>query len=212
MSDFMANKAKVVMLMAVSTDGLIGRNGTLPWNLPNDLAHFKDTTSGEGKVLVMGYNTWKSLPEGKVSGEKLAGRKKIVLTKKELLPMKDTVFLNDDSMVNNGARLDQLGFHTAYVIGGSSLFNTFKYSASELIITRVPMSFTSEPGDTRIDLNSMLRTFPYRLSEDKYLADPGGQLIVQHLGIESVNEAARTHPEPRTINATWTMDPGELQF
>jgi dihydrofolate reductase len=58
--------------VAVASNGVIGRDGDLPWHLPADLAHFKKTTMG--KPILMGRRTWESI------GRVLPGRNNIVIT------------------------------------------------------------------------------------------------------------------------------------
>lgn len=59
-------------IWAQTPDGVMGRDGGMPWHLPEDLAHFKQTTMGG--VLVMGRRTWDSI------GRALPGRTTIVVT------------------------------------------------------------------------------------------------------------------------------------
>jgi dihydrofolate reductase len=63
------------LIWAQSTAGVIGRDGTLPWRLPEDLAHFKAVTAGQ--PVIMGRRTWESLPE---RFRPLPGRRNIVLS------------------------------------------------------------------------------------------------------------------------------------
>ncbi len=63
----------VSQIVAVSQNGVIGNNNRLPWYLPEDLARFKRLTMG--KSLIMGKNTYLSLPK------KLIGRRIVVLSK-----------------------------------------------------------------------------------------------------------------------------------
>ena len=63
---------KISMIAAVGKNLELGKNNDLIWHLPNDLKYFKNTTSG--KTVVMGKNTFKSLPKV------LPNRKNIVLT------------------------------------------------------------------------------------------------------------------------------------
>jgi dihydrofolate reductase len=51
----------VAIVVAYARDGVIGREGTLPWRLPSDMRHFRELTS-EGTVL-MGRRTFESIPE-----------------------------------------------------------------------------------------------------------------------------------------------------
>jgi dihydrofolate reductase len=64
------------LIYARSRNGVIGREGQLPWHLPADLAHFKQTTLGQ--AVVMGRKTWDSLPE---RFRPLPGRTNIVITR-----------------------------------------------------------------------------------------------------------------------------------
>ena len=64
------------LIYARSRNGVIGRDGQLPWHLPADLAHFKQTTLGQ--AVVMGRKTWDSLP-GRF--RPLPGRTNIVITR-----------------------------------------------------------------------------------------------------------------------------------
>jgi dihydrofolate reductase len=64
------------MIWAQSTTGVIGRDGRLPWRLPEDLAHFREITNG--RPVIMGRRTWESLPE---RFRPLPGRRTIVLSR-----------------------------------------------------------------------------------------------------------------------------------
>jgi dihydrofolate reductase len=64
------------LIFARAANGVIGKNGTLPWHLPEDLAHFKRTTLG--CPVIMGRKTWESLPP---RFRPLPGRLNIVVTR-----------------------------------------------------------------------------------------------------------------------------------
>ncbi|SDJ39278.1 dihydrofolate reductase [Streptomyces indicus] len=66
----------VGLIWAQSLDGVIGADNTIPWRLPEDLAHFKATTLGH--PVVMGRRTWDSLP---ARFKPLPGRRNIVVTR-----------------------------------------------------------------------------------------------------------------------------------
>jgi dihydrofolate reductase len=65
--------ARVALVVAMADNGVIGRGGTLPWHLPDDLKHFKTLTLG--KPLLMGRRTFESI------GKPLPGRRNLVLTR-----------------------------------------------------------------------------------------------------------------------------------
>ena len=63
---------RIGLIAAVAKNGVIGREGDLPWRLPDDLAHFKKVTLG--KPVVMGRRTYESI------GKPLANRLNLVLS------------------------------------------------------------------------------------------------------------------------------------
>ncbi|MGQ3279676.1 MAG: dihydrofolate reductase, partial [Shinella sp.] len=65
--------AKIVLVVAVAKNGVIGRDGDLPWRLPSDLKRFKQLTLG--RPVLMGRKTWDSI------GRPLPGRPNIVITR-----------------------------------------------------------------------------------------------------------------------------------
>jgi dihydrofolate reductase len=66
-------KRAVVLVVAAAAEGVIGRDGKMPWHLPADLAHFKLLTWG--KPILMGRKTFESI------GKPLPGRTNIVITR-----------------------------------------------------------------------------------------------------------------------------------
>src|SRR4029077_14490550 len=56
----------VSLVVAVADHGVIGRNGALPWRIPDDMRHFRRLTLG--KPCVMGRRTWESLPKKPLPG------------------------------------------------------------------------------------------------------------------------------------------------
>src|SRR4051794_16816345 len=65
----------LALIAAVAANGVIGRDGTLPWRLPEDLRRFRVLTMGH--AIIMGRRTWESLPHA------LPGRQNIVVTRRE---------------------------------------------------------------------------------------------------------------------------------
>jgi dihydrofolate reductase len=64
---------RIALVVAMADNGIIGRAGTLPWHLPDDLKHFKSVTLG--KPVLMGRRTFESI------GKPLPGRRNLVLTR-----------------------------------------------------------------------------------------------------------------------------------
>lgn len=114
---------KTILIVAMTSDGLIGRNGTLPWHEPADLKHFKTTTIGH--AIIMGRRTFESI------GKPLPGRRNIVITRRETIPGVDTV-------PSLAAALDLCrarGESIAFVIGGAMVFADALPLANEMIVT-----------------------------------------------------------------------------
>jgi dihydrofolate reductase len=64
------------LVWAQSANGVIGRDGTLPWRLPEDMKHFRSLTAGA--AVLMGRRTWESLPP---RFRPLPGRRNLVLSR-----------------------------------------------------------------------------------------------------------------------------------
>jgi dihydrofolate reductase len=124
---------EVFLVVAVAANGVIGREGALPWHLPSDLRHFKALTTG--KPMIMGRKTFESLPG------LLPGRRHIVLTR-------DPAWAEEGAEV---ARSPEEAIALANaphiaVIGGAEIYRAFLPHADRIEWTEVQ----SEPeGDTR---------------------------------------------------------------
>ena len=99
------------LILATDINNGIGKNNLLPWHLPSDLKHFQKQTFNN--IIVMGYNTWKSLPD-------LKHRIKIVLTSKNLNEEKNTYFIKDYKEIDE-IKKDYYS-KKIFLIGGKSIF------------------------------------------------------------------------------------------
>jgi dihydrofolate reductase len=106
----------VGLIWAQSTTGVIGRDGGIPWRLPEDQARFKELTLGH--AVVMGRLTWESLP-AKV--RPLPGRRNIVVTRQadytaegaRVVPSLEDVLADGDTWVIGGAQIYALALPVA---------------------------------------------------------------------------------------------------
>jgi len=125
----------VTIVIARARNGVIGRDGGLPWNLSDDLKRFKRLTMGS--AMVMGRRTFDSLPG------LLPGRRHIVLTRNAAwtAPGVEVVHNVDEALTaSGGERLS--------VIGGADLFALFLPIAERIELTEV---LADVDGDTFID-------------------------------------------------------------
>jgi dihydrofolate reductase len=127
------SEPKVYLLAAVAANGVIGRDGRLPWHLPEDLKHFKRLTLGH--PIIMGRRTWESL------GSALPGRENIVVTG---TPGYDPAGAAVANSLPAALALCA-GEPIAFVIGGSQLFAEALPLASGLVMTEIQRDYE---GDT----------------------------------------------------------------
>lgn len=125
-------KPDIVLVVARGRNGVIGRDGDLPWRLRSDLQRFKAITIG--KPCVMGRATWQSLPL-----KPLPGRLNVVLTRDESFEAKGALVVHALSealeIAREQARED--GVDEVCVIGGAQIFETTLPKAKRLYITEV---------------------------------------------------------------------------
>jgi len=115
----------ISIIVAASTNNVIGRNGQLPWRLSDDLRHFKAITMG--KPIVMGRLTWESI------GRALPGRRNIVMTRQA-----GFVAEGCDVVCSPAAALQAaVGADEVMVIGGGRIYEMFLPQARRLYLTRI---------------------------------------------------------------------------
>ena len=121
------------LVWAQSANGVIGRDGGLPWHLPEDLAHFKLLTTGG--AVVMGRTTWDSLP---ASVRPLPGRRNVVLTRDRSWSADGAEVVHDvDAAV---ALVDGHG----WVIGGGRVYAATLPVADLLEVTELAETFVGD--------------------------------------------------------------------
>lgn len=130
----MESTIKVCLIVAKSRNGVIGRDGQLPWRLPGDLAFFKETTLG--KPVIMGRKTWESLPK-----RPLPGRDNIVLSRDWNYAAPGARVYTSFSPGLNAARsmAVRAGVDEVFVIGGASLYERAMPLADRLYVTDVDL-------------------------------------------------------------------------
>ncbi len=122
------------LIAATDTANCIGKNGTLPWHIPEDLAHFKKLT--EGKTVLMGRKTWESLPE---KYRPLPNRVNIVITRQNNYALPAGV-LHYDSV---DAALAAHPNKDIIVIGGGEIFTQTIGRADTLFMTHINQTVES---------------------------------------------------------------------
>ena len=118
------NRPRITLIVARATNGVIGRNGTLPWRIPADLKRFKALTMGS--AMIMGRRTFDSLPRV------LPDRRHIVLTR-------DKTWSADGAEIAHSVEeaLALAGDEPVSVIGGAEIFDLFLPYADRFELTEV---------------------------------------------------------------------------
>ena len=124
----------VSLIWAQSTSGVIGRDGGIPWRLPEDQARFKRLTMGH--PVVMGRRTWESLP---ASVRPLPGRRNVVLTR-------DVGYRADGADVV-GSVDEALADPDVWVIGGGEVYALALPLATRCEVTEIAVGMPREDGD-----------------------------------------------------------------
>ncbi|MGI9151665.1 MAG: dihydrofolate reductase [Limnohabitans sp.] len=123
------------LIFARARNGVIGHNNTLPWHLPEDLAHFKHTTLGQ--PVVMGRKTWESLPP---KFRPLPGRTNIVVTRQQDWHDTGAVVAHSiEEAVQQCASDAQV-----WVIGGAEVYGQAMPLATRAVVTEIEADFEGD--------------------------------------------------------------------
>lgn len=129
------------LIVACDPKGGIGYNNKLPWtNIQGDLPRFKELTTG--KVVLMGRNTWESLPK-----KPLPNRINVVVSSTDIPGITTLTGLPDK---------DNMDLSDVFLIGGAKLINSSWHLIDEVYLTR---TFSEYTCDTFIDLVKLEREF-----------------------------------------------------
>lgn len=156
------NEMKITLIAAMDGKDGIGKNGSLPWHIPEDLKHFKAYT--EGKVCVMGRKTWDSSPV-----KPLPNRENWVLASKDTPNLfgqgVSVMALSTESLINlaHDEQANEL-----CIIGGASIYEQFLPHATHIVLTH-------------IDANYGCDTFFPEFNKDEWSLISGKQLTTDAL-------------------------------
>ena len=163
----------ISLIVAVAEKGVIGKNGTIPWRLPGELAYFKQTTMGH--PIIMGRKTHE------VSiGRALPGRTNIVITRqKDYKPEGCVVAESLDQAIEIAKKAP--GADEIFVIGGQSIYEQALPVADRIYLTEVQADID---GDKffRFDRSDWQET-----ARDEYQADAKNKYDFDILTLEKRN-------------------------
>lgn len=126
--------SRIALVVAVSRNGVIGRDGGLPWHISSDLKRFKAITMG--KPVIMGRKTWESLPK-----RPLVGRQNIVITRQKDYQAEGAIIVADViAAIAVAGNVEEIA-----VIGGGEIYRTTFPMADRIYLTEVDLDVE---GDT----------------------------------------------------------------
>ena len=123
------------LIFARASNGVIGKDGGLPWHLPEDMAHFKRTTNGH--PVIMGRKTWDSLPP---KFRPLPGRTNIVVTRQ---PHWQSPGALRAASLREALALCPAGSE-AWVIGGAEIYREAVALADTAVVTEIDSEFEGD--------------------------------------------------------------------
>ena len=128
-------KPRINLIYARAANGVIGKDGVMPWHLPEDLAHFKQLT--HGSPVIMGRKTWDSLPP---KFRPLPGRSNIVITRQDHWQAEGAQRADSlQDALRLGAPAPEL-----WIIGGAQIYTLAEPLANRAEVTEIAQDF---PGD-----------------------------------------------------------------
>ena len=153
----------VTVVAAVARGGVIGRDGGLPWQLPEDMVHFREVTMGH--AVVMGRRTWESLPE---RFRPLPGRRNVVVTR-------NPVWHSEGA--ERAGSLDEAldlvaGGERVSVIGGAELFAAALPLADELLLTEIDLEVEGDVNFPEWDRDAFVE-----VAHEEHLAEDGTRFV-----------------------------------
>lgn len=131
----------LALVVAYSVPGrVIGRNGQLPWHEPEDLKHFKATTSGH--AIIMGRKTWDSL------GKPLPKRRNLVITRQPGFVAAGAEVYADIATAIAAARTTD---PEPCIIGGGTIYAQAMPHVTKLVLTEVRIDVSGDALFPQID-------------------------------------------------------------
>ncbi len=142
---------RINLILARAANGVIGANGTMPWHLPEDLAHFKQQT-GDAPVI-MGRRTWESLPP---RFRPLPGRRNIVVTRQDdwkaegaqrAASLQEAISLCEESQAPE-----------VWIIGGAQIYAEAEPLAQRAVVTEIARDYEGDAHAPVLDPSAWRET------------------------------------------------------
>lgn len=169
--------SRIAFVVAVARNGVIGRDGGLPWHISSDLRRFKEITMG--KPVIMGRKTWESLPK-----RPLPGRHNIVVTHNRGYEAQgaSVVTSAEEALAAAGAAEE------IAVIGGADIFAMFMRRADRIYLTEIDLAVNGDTLFPPLDMNQWRE-----VSRERHLQGPRDSAPFTLRVLDRVNPRAGGH-------------------
>lgn len=138
----------IALIAAVAENGVIGREGEMPWHYPADLRHFRETTTGH--PVVLGRKTYERIVER--LGEPLPERTSVVLSSQDLsLPEGALLAGSVPAALATAAEALPADRDTVYVAGGGSVYEATMPVADRLVLTELDERVDGDTSFPEVD-------------------------------------------------------------
>ncbi|HNW71467.1 MAG TPA: dihydrofolate reductase [Candidatus Paceibacterota bacterium] len=158
----------ISIISAIGKNNEIGKKNDLLWNLPADMKHFKETTSGH--TVIMGQKTFESLGKdtsGKQIGRLLPNRRNIIISQDSNLKIEGAEIVHSIDELLDLLKNTTQENEEVFVIGGGSIYRIMIEKADKLYITHVDAEFPdAEIFFPEIDENIWQKTTSQKYSKD----------------------------------------------
>ena len=137
--------------VAVSSNNVIGNKNDLPWDLPEDLRHFRDLTAG--KTIVMGRKTYESILARR--GKPLPNRTNIVISRSDNLIEGCVVKPTIEEAISFAKQNKE---HELFITGGGTVYEMTMHLADKIYLTKIHHSFDADTFFPHFDKQDWLET------------------------------------------------------
>ena len=138
----------IVLIVAAAENGVIGKEGAIPWRLPEDLRRFKALTMSH--PIVMGRKTWDSFPK-----KPLPGRTNIVITRQPGWRAEGAVTA---ASLDDALRIARAQSGTVFVIGGGEIYRAALPQATRVELTEIHQAFDGDAHFPALDRTAWRET------------------------------------------------------
>jgi dihydrofolate reductase len=145
------NEPRINLIFARAANGVIGASNTIPWHLPEDMAHFKQQTAGA--PVVMGRKTWDSLPP---RFRPLPGRQNIVVTRQADWHAEGAQRVG--SLREALSACGQPASNEVWVIGGAQIYAEAEPLAHRAVVTELGRDYEGDAFAPELDATAWRET------------------------------------------------------